>query len=226
MTESAHHVFWMGDMNYRTTFSDKTPTSKRISNELQPKEEVDSKMVELLVDKDKPQDLLEAEETDESDEEVDTSNERTSQMKTVLDMIVREQWSDILLLDELNRELLAKRVLNGFTALQPSFPPTFKRVRHLSIAPRDSNLNESGVSLMGGRKWSLGRHALHSNNSEKTESPITSPEPEQLPWVQEYYDKKRIPSFTDRVLYKSNQLQQANLSPKFFQSCELTDRYH
>ena len=34
VTEQFHHVFWMGDMNYRLTFSDETPsnTKKNIAN--------------------------------------------------------------------------------------------------------------------------------------------------------------------------------------------------
>jgi hypothetical protein len=52
-----------------------------------------------------------------------------------MDMVVNERWGDILALDELNREIAAGRVLNNFTALQPSFPPTFKRTRHVSIQP-------------------------------------------------------------------------------------------
>lgn len=35
--------------------------------------------------------------------------------------------------DELNRELAAGRILHGFTALTPNFPPTFKRSRQAVI---------------------------------------------------------------------------------------------
>ena len=48
-------------------------------------------------------------------------------------MIVKEQWEELLQLDELNRELSSGRVLNDFHALQPTFPPTFKRIRHKDI---------------------------------------------------------------------------------------------
>jgi hypothetical protein len=41
----------------------------------------------------------------------------------VLLFLYREE---MLRLDELNREMAAKRALVGFVALQPRFPPTFK----------------------------------------------------------------------------------------------------
>ena len=51
----------------------------------------------------------------------------------VMSLISLEKWTDLLQYDELNRELLAGRLLPGFTAAMPSFPPTFKRSRHLHI---------------------------------------------------------------------------------------------
>ena len=48
-------------------------------------------------------------------------------------LIAAEKWSNLLEFDELNRELLAQRVLPGFIAPAPKFPPTFKRIRNQKI---------------------------------------------------------------------------------------------
>jgi hypothetical protein len=94
--------------------------------------------------------------------------------------------------DELNREIAAKRILNEFIALQPSFPPTFKRIRKECIIK--SNLTTPTTGLT----WIY-------NNVEGVKS---------------YYHKKRIPSYTDRILYKSSEIFKNWISPLFFESCE------
>lgn len=52
----------------------------------------------------------------------------------VLLQITKEKWPELLALDELGREMRAKRVLCGYTALTPEFPPTFKRIRDIGEA--------------------------------------------------------------------------------------------
>ena len=48
-------------------------------------------------------------------------------------LIAGEKWTEILVFDELNRELLNNRLLPGFSAPYPNFPPTFKRSRNEAI---------------------------------------------------------------------------------------------
>jgi hypothetical protein len=93
--------------------------------------------------------------------------------------------------DELNREIAAKRILNEFIALQPSFPPTFKRIRKECIM-------KSSSPKTVGLNW------IYSNAEG----------------IKSYYHKKRIPSYTDRILYKSSVTFQNWVSPLFFESCE------
>lgn len=107
-------------------------------------------------------------------------------------MIVDENWKELLELDELNREIAAGRVLNDFTALQPSFPPTFKRARNLCIQPNSESSDP--------KKWILNKSSAST--------------------VDTYYNSKRIPSFTDRILFKSLDTFKPCLSPLFFESCE------
>lgn len=114
-----------------------------------------------------------------------------------MEMVVSERWGDILALDELNREIAAGRVLNNFTALQPSFPPTFKRTRQESI----QRTNNSGKN---GKMWDL----LPEVSSDTKRS------------VSTFYHPKRIPSFTDRILFKSLPAFKHNLVNHFFESCE------
>ncbi|CAM9879346.1 unnamed protein product, partial [Phaeothamnion confervicola] len=85
----------------------------------------------------------------------------------VLRLIKHGDWEALLRGDELTKELLAQRLLVGFTAAVPAFPPTFKIMRG---CPGE-------------------------------------------------YNEKRIPSWTDRVLYKSLPGASANLEMLEFASC-------
>ena len=96
-------------------------------------------------------------------------------------MVENEQWSQLLALDELNRENKAGRALYGFRALQPSFPPTFKRNRGIGIkkATQERGEVDSRLAIMSSKKvWQKG---LNSKDPEKS-----------------FYNFKRMPSFTDR----------------------------
>ena len=121
---------------------------------------------------------------------------RQANRKKVLDMIVKEQWKELMNYDELNREIAANRVLNGFTALQPSFPPTFKRIRGEKIQAINTT----------SQKWNLRRASSAEDSSEKT--------------IEAYYHHKRIPSYTDRILFKSLPTFENWCSSLFFESCE------
>lgn len=114
-----------------------------------------------------------------------------------MDMVIQEKWSEILTYDELNREIAAKRVLNNFTALQPSFPPTFKRTRNLII---QKNLNKISTQQ---------QYDINTNNTNNADNSVSN-----------YYHPKRIPSYTDRILYKSLPIFQNNIKNLYFESCE------
>lgn len=118
-------------------------------------------------------------------------------------MISKEQWKELLELDELNREIKSGRVLNEFVALQPAFPPTFKRMRNQAIPPRQSH---------GLLKWNLRRASTTG-----TEDARATPEERT---VADFYHEKRYPSFTDRILYKSMKTFDGDVVPEFFTSCE------
>jgi len=190
VSEQSHHMFWMGDMNYRTTYSTVVPKSKSTksispSSTPSPKEEIPTSVDDVDLQDD----------DDSDDDKSDCVDDRSEQMLSTYKMIQEEDWNTILDHDELNREIREERVLNGFTALQPQFPPTFKRVRNVGIPLSNS------LAAGNGRKWNL-------NSTDE---------------VQTFYDKKRIPSFTDRVLFKSMSIYAANLSNDFFNSCEDVD---
>ncbi len=110
----------------------------------------------------------------------------------VIDMIGNSEWGKLLSFDELNREIASGRVLNGFTPLQPAFPPTFKRTREQVIKHTYDN---GDISFQFGRGQSSAA-------------------------VKVFYDPKRIPSYTDRILYKSLPAFAGCLKPRFFMSCE------
>merc|ERR1711871_1293245 len=94
--------------------------------------------------------------------------------------IEQEQWEDILALDELNRENKAGRALRGFRPLQPSFPPTSKRIREREIK-KEPPTQSSWIGTQ--KQWQSGLNSIESETR--------------------FYDNKRMPSYTDRMLVKS-----------------------
>lgn len=214
VSEQFHHVFWMGDMNYRTTFdTTKIPSStkknvKELNAAAKAKEAEQAKAgvsgakasasdAKTSADSDSESDGEEAAGGKGGDKEK-KKKEWKEQHRRTMEMVVGEKWSDILSFDELNREIGAERVLNGFTALQPSFPPTFKRSRNLVIQPTHT----SGK----GKKW---------------DTVSEGPTADATRVVSSFYHHKRIPSFTDRILHKSQPTFRGNLRNSFFESCEL-----
>jgi hypothetical protein len=110
-------------------------------------------------------------------------------------MIETEQWQALLAYDELNREMISGRILNGFHALQPLFPPTFNRRRQVSIQKSPGS--------------STSKEYLLSVNGSDLEDRIDN-----------FYDPKRIPSFTDRILFKTLPGFKENITAEAFESCE------
>lgn len=264
ITEQFHHVFWMGDMNYRTTYDtiNIPANTKKNVKEFEAKEAQMEKMlsssdITLGVDmrqmsffSSKHQQSIVAvqgdsdSDSDAEDEPVasctddieplspnsgairtdsgklstgekpgsavkkggkEKKKERQEQMRKTLDLVVQEKWTELLSLDELNREIAAGRVLNGFTALQPHFPPTFKRARHLSIDQLSTRLSNAKYKTLD-KLWNV------QYDDENTD---------EAKMVSKFYNNKRMPSFTDRILYKSMPTFEGCVTSMFFESCEL-----
>jgi hypothetical protein len=106
------------------------------------------------------------EDDDNSDLEVPAYPGNTSFRSTVLRHISTELWGELLQYDELQRELAASRLLPGFQAAIPCFPPTFKRVRQRGIGKLPEVTGGEGA---GGRvcrlfiivTWSLSFLSVH-----------------------------------------------------------------
>lgn len=92
---------------------------------------------------------------------------KKDQLKEILEFIKASKWSDLLNLDELTREMAAGRVLDGFTALVPTFAPTFKRTRgkRITLEKRENkvyeynhwhqkNIEASSIQIQGTREGS------------------------------------------------------------------------
>jgi len=127
-----HHVFWMGDMNYRLTSDPTLPrASKR--NESVSEEELRKFRGEY--------DELEKENEEETGEHAVTEHRQK-----VYELLCKNDWKHLLQMDELNREIKDNRALKGFTALTPNFPPTFKRIRDMSIANPASDITQDKIS--------------------------------------------------------------------------------
>ena len=182
-----HHTFWMGDMNYRTTFDPSTPSA--ISS-IPPEQTDDLVRTESMytagaaIKSGQTKDVDDNIDADEAEEPTMNSS-REKNMNEIYQLIAESNYSTILAKDELNRELSANRALVGFVALQPDFNPTFKRKRRMVL--RDEDKGPDGSSIAP------------------------------------YYDKKRMPSFTDRILYTSLAGYANALTPLSLDSCEATD---
>ena len=186
--------------------------------------------------------------------------------------------------------MAAGRVLDGFTALVPSFPPTFKRTRGARIAleNRDNKVCEwdhwyrkdiqaSSIHIQGTREGSRRQPSVSvvssskgeiGDNIERLPSPsssvlfedsisLASLSENTVSYVfdkdtksvdddkeedddevlfrpimrlhslskcsqesPQHYSYLRIPSYTDRIVYKSLPHFKKNLQPLYFQSCE------
>lgn len=218
ITEQFHHVFWMGDMNYRTTFeTNKVPSSTKkniLALRAQRGQAVSthvissnnnnstaaSEDVQLTLASNAEDDDDEEEEEEEDEEEgsgsggksggVGKKEQHQQDRQRVIEWIKHGRFDEIIAHDELNREIAANRVLNDFIALQPKhFPPTFKRQRGIALTPEILSNKSTGSNT----------------NSQE---------------IQSFYHPKRIPSYTDRILYKSMPTFASALEAKFFDSCE------
>eukprot|EP01031_Cornospumella_fuschlensis_P028480 gene28479-34377_t len=207
ITEQFHHVIWMGDMNYRTTFDTTHQPANTKKNIAIMHEQLKNKQVVKVDDVGMSfggDDDESGDEEDENDAENEGKSskkmEKLNNMRKVLDMIAKGQYTEVLKYDELNREIAANRVLNEFIALQPNFPPTFKRARQRVFG------GEAGATALTDRE-SLSMSS--PGKPGKLDHPLLA-----------YYNEKRLPSFTDRILYKSMTTFRDSVRVLFFESVE------
>eukprot|EP01035_Chromulina_nebulosa_P023805 gene23805-30883_t len=241
VAEQSHHIFWMGDMNYRTTFNPAEPKTKTKAPVVAKSGSTDPNSPVTPATPVTHEDitLKPADDNDSESSDSEASQGRAKEMSQVYELIAKENWETILHHDELNREIRANRVLNGFTALQPHFPPTFKRIRHVGITKQINELSgreynlECRIPPIQTQQQGLSFRSLSkrisattndepntSGNSKPNSTPDKSNSDSSCEYVDEFYDKKRIPSFTDRVLFKSAPIFAENIHTDFFESCE------
>jgi len=188
VSSTSHHMFWMGDMNYRLTNDPAVPKASKNNEEMN-----EQKLAELQKFKDEDDELDAQDETESPEKKSgkDAKKAAISQFKKeVIKLVLANDWPALLAFDELNREIRDNRALKGFTALQPCFPPTFKRKRHIGVG--DPKTIMDGVA---------GEEAV-----------------EEHFW--ELWDHKRVPSFTDRILHRSMPHFESNLVVQSFRSFE------
>ena len=193
VSSTSHHMFWMGDMNYRLTNDPTLPKASKNNEENQEK-----RMAEMKAFKDKyDAEEQELEGDDDGAEDAGAKEDKNSKKdavskfkKDVIQLVLKNDWGALLAFDELNREIKDNRALKGFTALQPCFPPTFKRIRHIGVTdPKTIMEGVSGEEEVEKHFWELWHH-------------------------------KRIPSYTDRVLHRSMPHFEKHLVTESFRSFE------
>jgi hypothetical protein len=259
-TESdvVHHTFFMGDMNYRCTFSKDTPenisTKEKSSKGSKGKDKDKRSSKGKGTDKDAPlaDTVVNMDDSDDEDYEdieggegegealSEKKKKRLAEMTKLQSMITKEKWPELLALDELNREIAAKRVLCGYTALTPSFPPTFKRTRDIGIQRNgtieigngdgdDDNSRavsevDVDITISDENKEDMSPPpvtVVRSNssvNSKPREYNLSMSDSSCL--TKSFYHHKRLPSYTDRILTSSLPAFAPLLQAISFNSCE------
>lgn len=217
VTMECHHTFLMGDLNYRLTFDERTPADLK-SSELQK----EPKPSQAKVGKHNSNDIVpffqnfngdkDREEDDDEFENQEMTPERKVNMKQVFEWISDENWAALLEKDELLRELRASRLLVGFVALTPSFPPTFKRKRNVFISNDHPSVPDSCLQQP---------NTTDLDEMAKVEADVEE-EDLHTKWhdLKKFYDLKRMPSYTDRILYKSLPGHTKSLEELSFESIE------
>mmetsp|Transcript_23470 Transcript_23470/g.34446 ORF Transcript_23470/g.34446 Transcript_23470/m.34446 type:complete len:481 (+) Transcript_23470:109-1551(+) len=213
-TNQMHHVIFMGDMNYRCTFDKRTPADlivekRRISDvtKFNSGAKVPTKIVA-----DPAAGGSDDEDIDEPMPPAD-KQKRQVEMQLLYEMIAMEKWDEMLELDELTRERKAQRVLVGYTSYPPAFPPTFKRVRGKAIEKRDEDVETTTTLGEAADKMAVDAPTKIFNLEMENENPSEYT-------CSIFYDKKRLPSFTDRILSTSLPAFNENLVCDRFFSCE------
>lgn len=219
-----HHIFFMGDMNYRLTKDTDEPnetyeaTKKAlVESKQKEKEEKEAKKKAGLTDistKMREDEEGKVEELSEDKKEIRKKNH-----EEFLNLIKEEKWNKLLEYDELLREVSKGRLLPGFTPCPVSFPPTFKRYRGSKKDPKlggdisrcimkvNNDLNNKGKT-----KYLLSLPSLNINDLTNINN-----------CVDYYYNPQRYPAYTDRILYHSFIGFKNDLIFKNFDSIELID---
>jgi hypothetical protein len=129
---------------------------------------------------------------DANDDPLEHLEDRDAQYSYIFEQIANSKWDKLLDKDELVRELKDGRIMNGYTSLTPQFAPTFKR--------------NAGTSLNERVKMDS-----FGNETEDMDPKMNA---------RLYYNAKRLPSYTDRILYKSLPGFANDLKSISFESCE------
>eukprot|EP00603_Paraphysomonas_imperforata_P012512 CAMPEP_0114463498 /NCGR_PEP_ID=MMETSP0104-20121206/7397_1 /TAXON_ID=37642 ORGANISM="Paraphysomonas imperforata, Strain PA2" /NCGR_SAMPLE_ID=MMETSP0104 /ASSEMBLY_ACC=CAM_ASM_000202 /LENGTH=703 /DNA_ID=CAMNT_0001636453 /DNA_START=116 /DNA_END=2227 /DNA_ORIENTATION=- len=249
-TDVVHHTFFMGDMNYRCTFNKDTPADvseakaakggkkdKKDKKDKEKEREAAQQKVLNMDDSDDDEDYEEGEGGEGGEALSEKKKKRLAEMNKLHSMITKEKWPELLTLDELNREIAAKRVLCGYTALTPCFPPTFKRIREIGIqrnaaTSKDEDDDENnrsvsdvegddGVKLPSPPPATITR-STSSANSKPREYSLSMSESSGNggALTKSFYHHKRLPSYTDRILTSSLPAFGPLLQALSFNSCE------
>ena len=200
---NSHHIFFIGDMNYRTTFDKRNPgdLDEKERKALVPQVSTTSIVNEPMEDPAREEDVFSDDDDGDGDgddltnDDLPLTSGKSTELLRVCDLIANRDWSSILNFDELNRELNGNRVLCGFTALTPDFPPTFKRLRHVVLPPNRDVAQVADEMQVQITKEALASVSLKATNNKKKQGPIHP--------ALAFYHGKRLPSYTDRILYKS-----------------------
>lgn len=226
-----HHVFFMGDMNYRLTMNpedepnDTYEETKKKLVEAKAKEKEEKKAAKeaakLAGKENVSNKLKDGDEGAVETTEVlspDKQQERRANHEKILGWIKDENFEMLMAHDEVLREVRQGRLLPGFTPCPVAFAPTFKRYRGGKKIPTAGG--EVSRCIAGAV---VGPNHKHSREYDLSPSSASTPGTTATNCVDYYYNPQRYPAFTDRVLYKSLPAFEKNLEFVHFDSSEFVD---
>jgi hypothetical protein len=222
-----HHVFFMGDMNYRLTLNPEDEPNatyeetKKTLVEAKQKEKEEKAALKKAAKEAGKEAAKAGDDEAAAVEEVlsdDKKAERKANHEKILQWIKDENFEQLLAHDEVLREVRQGRLLPGFTPCPVSFAPTFKRYRGgKKIATAGGEVSRCIAGAV------VGPSSNHSREYDLSPSSATTPGTKATNCVDYYYNPQRYPAFTDRILYKSLPAFKKNLEFVHFDSSEFVD---
>lgn len=132
----------------------------------------------------------------------DTSS---NSQKVVNELIKNGRWNDLLQHDQLSREIKLKKIFVGFKEPAIHFAPTFKVkndcIGNWIITPPSSSSSSSSAPLTNTLKTNANPSKLKRRPVPVSASSDSAPSIESIPYYVPIYDGKRLPAYTDRILY-------------------------
>lgn len=128
----------------------------------------------------------------------------SNSQKVIHELIKNGRWNDLIQHDQLSREISLKKIFVGFKEPEIHFAPTFKVkndcIGNWIITPPSSS-SSSSPELVVKPNTSTSKLKRRPVPVPASPSGDSAPSVEPIPFYVPLYDTKRLPAYTDRILY-------------------------